>query len=1485
MDASRLAGAPVAEGRASVGRYELRDVLGRGGIGVVYRARDPGLGRDVALKVLLAGSHARQSERKRFLREARAVARLEHPHIVHIYDIGEHDDHAYFTMQLIEGPSLLRSLRSDGPRRPEDAAVMCAALARALHFAHEQGLVHRDVKPGNILLDGARPLLSDFGLVKDMSGDTGALTRGGQVLGTPAYMSPEQLRGELSAIGPASDQYSLGVVLHEMLTGDSPFRSATPVEIVQRVLDRDTPELRDGPAPLRRICLRAMAHEPGDRYPDCQAMADDLERFVAGEPVLTASPGVVRSVRRSMRRHRRWLPPAALAVVVAVAAVASRSAWVSWQEQRAEERRQAVAESRRMSMEQRIAELAARRDFERADEIFDEYIHFRDNAETRALARAWLGHGASLSGRVQRDESRQAYARAYALADNRSDQAEALIGVAVSFRAEHDWDRLNAVLATMQEQLPEVLDDPRITRLQRDDALVARRIRAAAALATDPAAARLLTILGGATPTPHRARVAYPWDIDRDGTDELLLSLQRPWKLVVVGTERPGLPLRMSVDLPVPAKEMRHVQSIPVSDAEPPMILMSSGLDIGERPRQRLWRLPDAVPLPAGPAAPLQHVAELSGELLLSGASGDLDGDGDAEIYIGATRQLHRLDRGGDGGWVIARPHRSTTYGNSEIRGLVADDLDLDGRSELVAITGDWASYDIRLFEPRGDGDSRAGADDLRLVTRYRLGRARAVTGIRIAGQPGVAVIVWHDPPRPMNHRVYRPDEPQGRPRGVHLLTFRDGVWRPVRHLSLPELRVKRRGRTPGMERFGPYLQAGDLDGDGLQDLVMGMESTWAVIFHQRPDGSFDELVLDGLLPLAIANVDDDEADELLVSTADPEGRVWVLGAGDDELPPRDVAGRERLPGAGAGPSGFEERWARAEALIAMGLHDTAADRFETLAKLSAGTAAEGRALLRAAQIVERVSSLERAARLFERAADFPAIEATAWEGAFRCYLADHWHERALDAARARLALTEPPPEMVTRATELERLLGRTTIRLDFSQSLDERVRILAPLNVRRDTAGGGLHLTSVGQGKLLELPLQRTEGHLRVAVKLDIERLDWASQFEIRVVRDGAVIHRFSIQHFGGGEVAMAQLRCPGVPHAYSYRFAEMVDGTLEITMQLDPASDNALCSIASVDGAEFLRRLAPPLQPVVSSGPVTLQIHAGSLHHTTAEVLLRSIELDGFALRPTTPTPIDRIHHWLAMGQPSQALEILDGLAGESDPARAMTRALILDRLGQSERAAQALEIALAHDAELGGLIGTLFRDHLERFEGPLRAALGDEYYQKFWTYNADVLVAHESAPHAVELLTRHLDGLDGLPLDAFGAADASQAHLWMLARRAGAWRQAGRLGFAKRDIERALTLGAHILARERALDEDLAAQIGRALAYASRERAVVELTAGQRDAAIDALLQALHDSPSPEVFADTLVVRKELAALRDHPRWAAIELARRLSPEPAP
>src|SRR6476469_5487012 len=320
--------ASAAELLGELGDYELLEEVGRGGQGVVFRARQKSLNRIVALKVISLGQWASKAHLKRFRREAEAAAGLEHPGIVPIHEVGERDGSCYFSMKFIEGGQVDEVVRRT-PMSIRQAAELIAKVARTVHYAHEHGILHRDIKPGNILLDAnGEPHLTDFGLARLLETES-SVTQTLDVLGTPSYMAPEQAVGNNAAVSSVTDVYGIGAVLYQLLTGQPPFAGGATYETIKLLLDTEprqprllNPKIdRD----LSTICLKCLEKDPKRRYTSALALAKDLERWLKHEPILARHTGIIGRSRKWVRRN-----PSSALLAACLVALAAAAGWIVW---------------------------------------------------------------------------------------------------------------------------------------------------------------------------------------------------------------------------------------------------------------------------------------------------------------------------------------------------------------------------------------------------------------------------------------------------------------------------------------------------------------------------------------------------------------------------------------------------------------------------------------------------------------------------------------------------------------------------------------------------------------------------------------------------------------------------------------------------------------------------------------------------------------------------------------------------------------------------------------------------------------------------------------------------------------------------------------------------------------------------------------------------------------------------------------------------
>ncbi len=398
----------VAPAQRLLGEYELLEEIGRGGMGIVYKARQVKLDRLVALKMILVSAHAAADDLARFKNEAEILARLQHPNIVQIHEVDEEAGHAYFAMEYVAGGNL-DEYAAGRPLPPRDAAQLVETIARAIHAAHERGIVHCDLKPANILLssplstpsrpgewpaarrstpqphalrgDSRRPLvecvpkISDFGLARRLEGRSG-LTKTGAILGTPNYMAPEQASGRTKEISPKTDVYALGAVLYELLTGRPPFQAATPIDTLDQVRTKEPISVRrlqaNVPRDLETICLKCLRKEPQKRYASAEALAEDLRRFGAGDPIRARPIGRLELSWRWCGRHPLTAALfAALALSVMGGFVATVSLWLL------ADRR--AADAQREGEEARRQRAIAEDNFRQAREAVDAFAALGDS--------------------------------------------------------------------------------------------------------------------------------------------------------------------------------------------------------------------------------------------------------------------------------------------------------------------------------------------------------------------------------------------------------------------------------------------------------------------------------------------------------------------------------------------------------------------------------------------------------------------------------------------------------------------------------------------------------------------------------------------------------------------------------------------------------------------------------------------------------------------------------------------------------------------------------------------------------------------------------------------------------------------------------------------------------------------------------------------------------------------------------------------------
>ncbi|HHO49650.1 MAG TPA: serine/threonine protein kinase, partial [Deltaproteobacteria bacterium] len=1382
-------------------------------------AEDPGLRRRVALKVLLAGSFARARDIERFLREARAVARLDHPNIVKILEFDREGGGAWFAMEYVDGPNLLRRIRHQGALPWREAVDIAARLARALQHAHEQGLVHRDVKPNNVLLeDGNRPRLTDFGLaLRQDEGEGTRLTRTGQVLGTPMYMSPEAASGDLGRIGPHTDVYGVGVVLYEMLTGKVPFEGSTPLAIIGAVLQGNPAPPRhlvpDIPRPVEIACLKAMRSDPADRYATAERLAEDLQRCLRGEPIQAAPPSLRARLRWFARRNRTALGIATAALLASLAVGMGSTVALRTRASTLARAREASALDNLRGVLARIDQLEAGGQPDEAERAWQAFVHHPQHRGTLALVDGWLARADHLHKAGDAQGRLAALGMAYAAAGRSRDQERALLALARGLREERRLDRLQEVVDTLRRRAPELARRPEVLRLHRDALAAQRDLKRAAAVGGEGPIGRVLDALAKATPTPHHADEALPWP-GSDGA--LLLRHGGSDRLQLVGAT-PGLEGIRSLRIPLPAQRIAPLSG----DRALLVVGTDHGVSLLRESQRRL-----------------QHIAGWGGGPLLSSASGDLDGDGRVEHYLGLGRELLRLK--GHNALYRDVPHPPTNASRSTINDLLVADVDQDGRDELIVAAGEWGAYDVRIL----------GMDDdvLSIRARSKLGVVEDLAAL--PDPEGRITVLAAKVDRYPNLQMFPPEAATGQPPGLWRLSLQDGALEQRRVLSV------------GCDR----LTVGDLDGDGLHDVAAQCGDD-LLLMVQSSDGKLRDVWIQQLTLLAMVDVDPDPAMELVVADPDADEAVWVLGVGA-EAPPTLLPTHHRAqpPPAGADPASADA-WRRAEDLVYIGQIHQAADALEALAELQWGRSLGWEAVLRAADLHHARGAWAEAASLYLSAVD-EVDEPTAigaLRAAAKAWRQEHALEEELAVLRRLRDAGALDDDEARRLTVLVELADPPRAELTFDRPLDPHWRIDDPLALQR-LRDQGLRIEAFGDGTLAHVPVRWSVGVLELELELELERTEWDGGVEIGLAPRGWEIPDYSvtIEGQGGGEVVWPRLVCVASEH----KLEQPLPGgeRLVVRLQLFANREGLSCGVEgpSIDwrGISDTRLPDPPEEDW------DLVIRATGGADTGGVVILHRITLEGATLAPDPPPGRDHARQALVDGDPKTAAGrrssmLLDdplleaAIAAERDDGEALRAAL--QRLVEQGRADKPLLHLLHH--------------RIDALGAELRPLLGPDW--PWWIARAwdTTLHAHSTDPELVSVLLSHLDGLLEADTDRL---DRIATLVLLNARRGAAALSDDRLELAGASFERALAL-------HRRLPSARAMALAPTIAGVHLDRAALAVRTGApAPEALAALDRALQSSPAPEIIADMASVRPDLAALRTEAGWAErIEPLRRGTP----
>ncbi len=1389
---------PAPERRIS--RFELEGELGRGGMGVVYRVRDPALDRSVALKMLTGGAFASPQAQARFMEEARAAAALEHPGIVRVLEMGRIDDQPFFTMELVQGPSLEEILRRYGPLPAEEAARVGLQLARAIAFAHEAGIVHRDLKPGNLLLTGdGQARVTDFGLARSITTDRD-LTATAQVLGTPAYMAPEAARAEPDIDWRRADQYGVGALIFAALTGRPPRGGASVAQALSEAMRGDSVSPRthrpDLPPLLDAIVCVAMHPEPGRRYASVAALADDLEAFLDGEPVSARPEGWAERGRRALRRHRR---ASGLTLLVA-AAVGAALLQGPLRDRRAEASREAAATADWASVSPRLEQAA----LEEAAAGLQAFAEAPEHRGTRAAAEAWLRYGDLLIAQprprgevASRSMAHMAiWARALTESGDDRTRAAALLRMAGSALEEGQLRDLRALVDAL-EALPEGTVAP--------DELLPLALQVALYTGDQPRAIAAWDA-ASALGLPIARRIADP----------------RRARRFLESAERVGEALAPTL---IGAPELPEPGLLLLAPEDP-----SRAVLLGLRPEVReLGALALEVDHP--------NLAEVrwtdAGLVHRPGDRrtdrwGDLDGDGAPEGYRRSGLYLRGLSRLAltPAGYEERPAPIALDRVPSDITDLIIDDVDGDGQQELVLGLGAWWAYDLRVYA--------GGPEGLRLRARAHRNATHCLATLPDPWGDG-RLIASCESNHYSNAATHGDERPEGPPSAVAVRRLEGDALVDVFAWTLPE----------GLDAL--HLLQADLDGDGREEIVgdlvaedaAGLHYSIFALWAGAEAGEFSLSLIPGLKLVGAAELDGAPGEELLVAKKGPgpEHEVWIAGRGAGPLPARaGLAPQPEVPllAGGADDTALQD----AALLHSAGLTDQAA---ELLMRSATRTGRAVHALAAAAlwQLSERPD--QRGAALeFAAAGLSGALADEAWGRAIEAWLAAAAPDEALRVAERWRAAGGGPSGDLARRLEGWQRAGERTIQADLSREISPAWRVNAPLQLSLTGGQTRAHWLGVGQ-TLAELPLVREQAPFAATMALTVEHREWASGATLALYDRDTPLVTFNAGSVGAERAHTLVLSCRLLGEREVKLKVPLFAGDfqpvpLRLRVAWSPEDQALTCGLEQVGGDAIWDTAAG----VALGGDLRLALTSGEAVAPGGLTTLRIDQLELRGVRPGAPSedPLHRANLALLKGEPAEALALL--------PAEAIAeRAVALASLRRPLEAVEALRAALG-DSGSGAeaALPAMWRLHRELFAPLLRAATGEqEYARLFYRYWYAVLSGDRPTPAVQEALIAETSDLS-FPEDLEDPA-------WrLLARRAVALLESGRR-------DRGQQASADWLAayEGRAPPPEsplhfVASSVYRALALDAAER-------GERAAALDYARRYAERYPVPLVAADRLAV----------------------------
>lgn len=1229
-----------------VGRYTLLGELGRGGMGVVYRAWDPQLDRAVALKMLLWGGVAGEVRRKRFVREAQAIARLEHPAIVRIYDTGVRQGCPFYTMDFVAGETLQQRLEHEGSLSPTEALRIIAVIARALHHAHERGIVHRDIKPANILLEeGRNPRLSDFGIAQLGEGE-GDLTQTGQVVGTPAYMAPEQALGLPGTIGPQADVYALGAVLYHLLTGKLPFERAGHLQPALRsTLEAPSPRLvkETLPGDVVLLCRKAMAPAPSDRYPSALALAEDAERFLRGEPVLASTPTLVRRLQWRLYQSRALLTGgiSAMLVLLMLAGI-----WRTYKVHEAETRqqeREQVALSRLTALKAQFPATSESTQLEQATIALDAFADLSEVQRTRAHAQGLLHAGELEQAAGELSSALDHYARAWLVAHNEKEQVGALLAMGSIFEALGDRERFQALRPILGRFDASSVSATGMAHFELFSALSARDFPT------------LLRRLSGPAVQDFMPLLQRLGQIKRSGIVSTMLGYS------MHGSAMPfAMTSRQDTSVPMLDTNQGQTSGLPIIKVAAPegTYFDNRMLDLGRLQGERLLlvslrQVEDDTPertLCTLKGTSLVRHLPLSLSALSSSVTADLNGDGVSEIYVAADRRLMTLTFSESGAAVLTDAHPETSRSNSDINRVLAVDLDGDNRQELVTTNMAWRAYDVRVFK----AGARPG--ELKLVALRRMGSLWDAAPFALAdGTMGLAVSRNVMEP---NTRAFPNRTPAGMPVGIYVLKL-NGNQLDIKEYIPPPFKSAQLGR----------LLSGDFDGDGRMDLAVQVLNTLiqaTEIHHdhsslqlitRRPDGHLAQLTLPDLVPWQALNLDSDPATEIL-AVARPSNELWALGVAGEPMPlvERAFAAGQQMP-MGLSPSSValgslrDDPWARIDLLATLGLTQAGGRELITLATTASDIGAAAQRLSQAAALMAQSGKVDEAEALLRTVLKRAPQSIHALTSLTALYRLNWRHEderRVLSRAMASPERNEADmPAMKSRLDWLDRLNKRRSDVLDTAGELDPRWHLVAPFQVGRDLQQDTLVVKSYAQqGNLLHAPLIWDGGRLTLTFNATIRRAEWGSTLFIGVRPEGGgpedLLAGIKMASGGGGEQLMTHadliLKDKTALPAWG-QLSQDVDTPFELDLRLEIAPETGEVYV-NVNGLHRIETLLAPVR--FDQGNFELAITGftgGQAQYGMIEVGLHSLHVQGGHFPSVTPGPDQQGWRKLLEGEYAEA------------------------------------------------------------------------------------------------------------------------------------------------------------------------------------------------------------------------------------------------------